>query len=177
VYGGYLGILFLLALPYIPEMLSQETSEDGIYINPAFIFGGAAAIPIIIAIFILQAEHLIATFLGSDRRIPVYTTLFLLLQFGLNILLVLCLVLVKPDLLILGSFSNVDALLVWIITCGFSLLNIAVNMYIGWKWIKTGLDTPNGLHWFVGYIIYFLGVGLIIISIQILNPSVQDFLL
>ncbi|MFX1505518.1 MAG: hypothetical protein ACFFDC_05315 [Promethearchaeota archaeon] len=177
LYGGYLVTLFLLAIPYIPEILSPDSSEDGIYINPALIFGGAAAVPIILGIFILQAEHLITAFLASDRRIPIYTTLFLLLQFGINILLAICLVLVNPDFLDLSTFSGNETLLVWILGCGFSLSTIAVNIYIGWKWVKSGLDTPNSLHWFVGYIIYFLTIGIGIISLQILNPSVQNILL
>ncbi|MFX1286554.1 MAG: hypothetical protein ACFFB5_23155 [Promethearchaeota archaeon] len=177
LYGGYLVILSLLALPYIPEMLNTNSSEDGIYINPLLIFGGAAAVPLILMVFILESKHLTASFLALDPRILFYTTLFLLLQFGLNIFLALCLVFMKPDLLDLSTFSGDDIILVWLIGCGFSLSTIVVNIYIGWKWIKTGLDRPNGLHWFVGYIIYFLTVGLSVLSLQILNPSVKNILL
>lgn len=158
-------------------MLVTDSSEDGMYVNPIVIFGGAAAIPIILGVFILQSKHLTAPFLALDRRTLVYTTLFLFLQFGINILLAICLVLVKPDLLDLNTFSGDDAILVWIMGCGFSLSCIAVNIYIGWKWIKTDLESPSGLHWFVGYIIYFVTIGLSIISLQILNPSVKNILL
>ena len=177
LYIGYLIILFFLAIPYIPEMLITNSSEGGTYINPILIFGSAAAAPVILGAVILEFKHITAPFLALNRRILVYTTVFLLLQLGLNILLVVCLILVKPDLLDLTTYDNTDFILVGVISCGFSLLAVVLNIYIGWKWVKTGLEKPSGLHWFVGYAIYYLSVGLGVISIQILNPSVKNILL
>jgi len=158
-------------------MLTADSSEGGMYINPILIFGGAATAPVILLFIILEFDQLTAPFFRLNRRILVYTTLFLMLQLSINILLAFCLVLVKPDLIDLATFTSGDALLVWVIGCSFSLFTVAINIFIGWKWVETGLERPNGLHWFVGYIIYFLAIIFGVFSIQILNPSVQNILL
>lgn len=179
IYIIYVVILFVIAIPYIPEMLNpdSDSSGGGMYINPILIFGGAAAAPVILAVIILEFNQVATPFLALDRRILVYTTFFLWLQIGLNILLAFCLVLVKPDLLNLSTFGTGDALLIWLIGCGFSLITVAVNIFVGWKWVKIGLERPNGLHWFVGYIIYYLTVTFGIFFTWILNPSVQNIIL
>lgn len=177
VYLGYVLILLILAIPYIPEMLNPNTNASGLYINPVLIFGVAAAVPIALVYIIREFKHIAAPFLALNRRILVYTTFFLMLQFGINVMLAICLVLVKQDLLNITTYNDDDILIVWVISFSFCVFAGVLNIYIGWKWSKAGLENPSGLHWFVGYLLYFLGISVSVISIQILNPTVKNILL
>ncbi|MFX0052273.1 MAG: hypothetical protein ACFE8U_13395 [Candidatus Hermodarchaeota archaeon] len=177
LYISYLILLFFLAIPYIPEMFTVNGNEVQMNLNPTLIFVGAAIIPAILMYLILEFKHLMAPFLAMNRRILVYITLFLLLQFGINIFLAICLVVIKPNLLDLSTYDVTDIFLVWIISCSFCSFSVLLNTYIGWRWIIANLEKPSPLHWLVGYVIYFLSVGLGIISIQIINPSVKNILL
>lgn len=177
LYLSYIILLLILAIPYIPEMFNGNAYTGGVYINPIVIFGSAAVTPVILIFVIVEFKQLTAPFRALNRRILAYTTLFLLLQFGLNILLAVCLILVNPDLLILATHTSDEFILVWAASFSFCVFAVVLNIFIGWKWVKVDLETPSGLHWFVGYFLYLLTVSLAVISILILNPTVNNIIL
>ncbi|MFW9997714.1 MAG: hypothetical protein ACFFD4_37085 [Candidatus Odinarchaeota archaeon] len=187
LYIGYLIILFILAIPYIPDMLSTISYEGGLSVNLSavspiiVILGAAAAVPVFLVYIIIEfdllIDLLISPFRALNSRISLYITLFLLLQLGINLLLVTCLLLLKPNLLDLTTYSPADSIMIFGTGCVFSIFTAVLDFYIGWKWVKTDLEEPDVLHWFVGYTTYFLSVGLCVVSIQILNPTVQNIVL
>ncbi len=184
-YFIYLGVLFILAIPYIPEMLITNPSYQEVYINPIIYFGAAAVIPVIIGFIILNfgtiidhfEEIVVISLKELNYKVLGYITAFLLLQIGLNGIMVFFLVLIDPKLLNLLDFPKKSLSLVWMISCSFSLGNTLINIIIGWYWVKVDFELPNIVHWVFSYVIFFVVIGLGVIIIQIVNPTVKQLLL
>ena len=188
LYIVYLIILFLLTIPYLPELITifskREISSDELYQTPIIPFGIAAFLPLVIAyiaidyksIFIL-IKNMLIPFKELNRRILAFTCLYLLLQFVFNAIVLVLLLLIEPDILYTSNFAPESASLIWLVGLGFSVIIICINSFLGWKWAKSNLKQPNGLHWFLGYSIYLITVGIFVIIFQIINPSTKGILL
>ena len=188
LYIVYIIILLLLALPYIPDLLElmarREISLLELRENPIFILGMAALLPASIIYIIFEFptflnlfKSLVEPFKELDREILIHTSFFLILQIGINILLIICLLFIQPDLLTLSDYSLVSRILVWTVSLIFSIVNISLNIFIGWKRVKSGLEKPKNVYWIVGYFIYFLTTGIGVIFVQSINPNVKGILL
>ncbi|MHA1976243.1 MAG: hypothetical protein ACW98F_03120 [Candidatus Hodarchaeales archaeon] len=188
-YLGYLLILFILSIPYLPEILEliskREISTDELYINPILPLGLAVILPLIL-IYILvdyqavfsQFHYLVINPLKQlDRRILVYTNLFLFLQLAMTLLIVVILSVLVPNFLLISDITSESRLLIWIVGGVSCLILTITNVYIGWKWTKSDLNKPNALHWFIGYLVYLTVIGIGVLSIQGVNPSVKGIIL
>ncbi|PWI48065.1 hypothetical protein CEE45_08555 [Candidatus Heimdallarchaeota archaeon B3_Heim] len=75
------------------------------------------------------------------------------------------------------SYTSESTSIIWLVGCAFCMINIIANLFIGWKWTNSGLNNPNGLHWFIGYIIYLAVIGIGVFSVQSIFPSIKGILL
>ena len=98
IYACYIIILFIIAIPFIPEMFGENQNYEGFYLNPLIIFGAAAAIPLFIFFIILENKTFTTTIITLDKQILLYIILILLIQIGLNGGLLICVLLFVPDL-------------------------------------------------------------------------------
>jgi hypothetical protein len=188
LYIAYLIILFLLIIPYLPELIEifskTEISSDELYQTPLVPLGIAALIPLAVIYLVVDYKIIINTILGMvtpfkelDRRILGFTIIYLLIQLVFNSILVFILVLVVPDLYDISSYSPESALLIWLIGCISSLVIIILNTLISWKWVKTGMKQPNGLHWLIGYMIYIVAVSTVLLVVETIDTSLKGFIL
>ncbi len=188
VYLGYLIVLFILAIPYISDFIplfsKTEISADELYQSPILPLGIAIFIPLVIAYIVVDyrsifdlIKRMFIPFKELNRHITAFTTLYLLVQLVFNAIVVVFLVLVEPNLQNFSNYTAESTFLIWLIGCGSSVVIILLDSYIGWKWVKTGLKQPNGLHWVLSYIIYLIAVGITVIIIEIFNPSTKEILL
>ncbi|MFX0125107.1 MAG: hypothetical protein ACFFAE_15860 [Candidatus Hodarchaeota archaeon] len=178
LYVSYIILLSFLAFPSISEIQISLNDRGGVEITrttPFIYFGIAALTPFALLYFILEIRRFTMSF-ALNSRILIYITFFLLFQLGVNILLAVCLVVLKADLLDVTTYTFYDFLLVWTTGCIFTLITLGVTIFTCWKWIQMGLEKPRIIHWFLGYIIYLICVCLSIIFIQTLDPSVEYIL-
>jgi len=188
VYLGYILVLFILAIPYIPEIVDliskTEISAGETYVSPIIPIGMVVFIPLVI-IYILvdyraivdQFKVMIIPFKELNRRILNFTILFLILQLGFNLVMMLFLGFLKPDILDFSTYTSESTLSVWLVGCVVSLVNIILNAFIGWKWTKSSIERPNLLHWFFGYIIYLLAIIIGVIFVESTNSPLKGFIL
>jgi hypothetical protein len=144
----------------------------------------AVFIPLVITFIVVDyrsifnlVKGMFTPFKEMNRRIFGFTTLFLIIQLVFNAMIVFFLVLIKSDLLDFSNYTHESTFLIWVVGCGFSLVNMILNASIGWKWTKSDLELPNGLNWVLGYIFYLIAVGIAVIFVQTVNPSTKGILL
>ena len=187
LYIAYLIVLFLLIIPYLPELIEifskTEISSDELYQTPIVPLGIAAFIPLVVIYLVIDYKivtntitNTIKPFKELDRRILRFTTIYLLIQLVFNSILVFILVLVEPDLSAISNYSPESAIIIWLIGCISSLVIIILNTFISWKWVKTGIKQPNGLHWLISYMIYVVAVSAVLLVVETINPSIKGFL-
>ncbi|MFX0064942.1 MAG: hypothetical protein ACFFC7_22425, partial [Candidatus Hermodarchaeota archaeon] len=102
-----------------------------------------------------------------DRKIMTYLTLYLLFQLGYSLFFYF--VIFNP----LASFARQQAAItfqphtaylpVLVISIFFVVIRVAIDCYIGWRWMKMGFMLPKFLHWGLSYLAFLGVVGINII--------------
>jgi hypothetical protein len=166
-------------------LLSQsEISSDEIYVNPILPFGVAIITPLVIGYIIIEYKAIIfqlklmfKPIREMDYGIFIFTVVFLFIQLAINALLMICLVLIEPDLLNTSEYTPGSSIIIWGISLGFAIGTTLFNIFIGKRWVNSEIQRPHALHWFFGYVIFGIGIVAAIITVEALYPAIKGILL
>ena len=189
VYLGYFLILLFFLLPSLPEIFDMfsetEIASDELSASPIVPFGIATFLPLVIFYILIDYKALssrlysllVNPFKELDQHVLIYTISFLFLQLAITAATVSVLAVVHPTFLDYTNYTPESSLLVWVVAGVFCLVNTILNVFIGWKWTNSDLTRPTGMHWTIGYITYLSVIGIVVIVVQSINPSVKGILL
>ena len=123
-------------------------------------------IPLGLAFIVIEYRNI--PYRLNNRRIFLNTTGFLFIQLWINFYLAISLILIQPNILS-SDYSSQSFFVTWVISTAYCLGSILLNIFLGWKWTKYNLEKPYMLHWAIGYLFYFVIIGLGIIIIQTID--------